>query len=225
MDHPLFKDQPYSEREAWEYLIANANFTEQQFRRGNDVFIIPRGSLATSYRKLSEKWLWSTNKVIRFLKVLKNGTMIETETEQNFLQINIVNYNAYQNIGIEKETETEQNKKHTRNTGGDINKEGKRKRKKDIPPTPSDENSSADLLTGLPVPEEPKREPTAAEVKLDEFIEHRREMKKPMTDAGIKALKSKLNRYHSEGYDILDMLDTAMERGWQTVYPPKEDQP
>ncbi len=65
---------------------------------------------------------------------------------------------------------------------------------------------------------------TEYEEKLDQFIEHRQAMKKKMTPQAIKLLKAALNRYHEQGQDVLAMIDQAILRGWQTVYPPKEDQ-
>lgn len=117
-DHHLFKNQPYSDGEAWEYLIANANFVPTKYRQANKVYDVERGNLATSYRSLGEKWKWSTNKVIRFLRLLEKEKMISLKTEHNFLQINVVNYDTYQNPIQEKETLTE----HGRNTDGDRKK-------------------------------------------------------------------------------------------------------
>lgn len=117
-DHHLFKDQPYSDGEAWEYLIASANFVLGKYRQANKLYEIPRGDLATSFRSLGEKWKWSTNKVIRFLRLLENDAMISLKTEHNFLQITLANYETYQNPYQEKETE----RKQSRNTDGDRKK-------------------------------------------------------------------------------------------------------
>lgn len=140
-DHHLFKDQPYSDGEAWEHLISTANYAPSKFRRSNNLYDIPRGDLATSYRALGEKWKWSTNKVIRFLKLLQCDKMISLKTEHNFLQITLVNYEAYQNPNQEKETLTEQRrnsdgdrKKTETNTNQKKDKEIKKvKQKKDTP--------------------------------------------------------------------------------------------
>lgn len=107
-DHYLFKDQPYSNGEAWEHLIATANFAPSKYRQANKIYDIPRGDLATSYRSLAEKWKWSTGKTIRFLKLLQSDEMITLKTEQNFLWISVVNYDAYQNPYKENETQTKQ---------------------------------------------------------------------------------------------------------------------
>lgn len=52
-----------------------------------------------------------------------------------------------------------------------------------------------------------------------EFIEHRKEIKKPMTELAIKKMLKKLAAYPS---DIATaMLDQSIENGWQGVFPLK----
>ena len=62
---------------------------------------------------------------------------------------------------------------------------------------------------------------------LINFAEHRKAIKKPIpSQASVTALLNKLLK-HSEGYPsvMIDMLDTAVSSGWQTVYPPKTRAP
>ena len=62
---------------------------------------------------------------------------------------------------------------------------------------------------------------------LVNFAEHRKAIKKPIpSQASVTALLNKLLK-HSEGYPsvMVDMLDTAVSSGWQTVYPPKTRAP
>lgn len=60
---------------------------------------------------------------------------------------------------------------------------------------------------------------------IKDFIDHRKNMRKPMTDRAIDLFIKKLNGLStSESKQIL-MINTAIERGWMTVYPIKEDRP
>lgn len=56
------------------------------------------------------------------------------------------------------------------------------------------------------------------------FQEHRKKLKKPMTDRALK-LNLKKARDLSDGTTkgIIELLDLAIEKGWQGVYLPKED--
>ena len=60
---------------------------------------------------------------------------------------------------------------------------------------------------------------------IKDFIDHRKKMRKPMTDRAIDLFIKKLNGLStSESKQIL-MINTVIERGWLTVYPIKEDRP
>lgn len=52
-----------------------------------------------------------------------------------------------------------------------------------------------------------------------EFIEHRKEIKKPMTELAMKKMLKKLAAY--PGSVAIAMLDQSIENGWQGVFPLK----
>jgi len=56
-------------------------------------------------------------------------------------------------------------------------------------------------------------------MNLIEFIEHRKEIKKPMTARAVKMLEKKLSRLQVQGYDPDLVLERSMINGWQDVYP------
>jgi putative phage-type endonuclease len=55
----------------------------------------------------------------------------------------------------------------------------------------------------------------------DAFVQARIKLKKPMTDYAKKLLINKLDKLRQAGHDPKQLLDTAIERGWQTVWPPE----
>ena len=55
-----------------------------------------------------------------------------------------------------------------------------------------------------------------------DFREHRRQLRRPMTARAEKIIARKLARMKAEGLKPLDLLETAIERGWQTVYEPSD---
>ena len=59
---------------------------------------------------------------------------------------------------------------------------------------------------------------------IKDFVDQRKKMRKPMTDRAIQLFRNRLDNL-SKGDKALkiQMIDTAIERGWQTVYPPKEE--
>ena len=56
-------------------------------------------------------------------------------------------------------------------------------------------------------------------VSLLDFIDHRKKIKKVMTDKAIDLFVNKLVNLRENGYDIDSMIEDAIVNGWQTVYP------
>ena len=53
----------------------------------------------------------------------------------------------------------------------------------------------------------------------EDFIAHRKGIKKPMTDVAKKRLMRKLARLMGEGHDPNQLLDRSIINGWQDVWP------
>jgi hypothetical protein len=95
-DHPIFAREPYTEREAWIWLIGAAVWKDTRARVNNSMFDLTRGQCAFSFRFLAAKWNWSKDKVLRFFRRLKSETMIETQARRDATIITICKYNDYQ---------------------------------------------------------------------------------------------------------------------------------
>lgn len=107
MDHPIFRKEKFTEREAWEWLISEACYEPHKYRAGNTMITLARGQVPTSYRKMAEKWGWGVNRVRGFLDLLKNESQIVCKTDTGSLIISICNYSKYQ-LGEEKtDTQTD----------------------------------------------------------------------------------------------------------------------
>lgn len=93
--HVAFAAEPFTEREAWLWLISAAAWKAMKVRVGRQVFSLDRGQAAFSIRFLAEKWKWTKSRVQRFLKRLKNEAMITLLPGRDATQITICNYNKY----------------------------------------------------------------------------------------------------------------------------------
>ncbi|MDI6838012.1 MAG: hypothetical protein QMD99_20175 [Rhizobiaceae bacterium] len=100
-DHEFFaSSEPFSEREAWLWLIANAAWKNTTHRVGNVMLDVSVGSLFATLRGLQNAWHWGSDKRVRsFLYRLENGRMVETKTDAGKTQITICNYARYQDTG------------------------------------------------------------------------------------------------------------------------------
>lgn len=117
-DHPIFADEPLTEREAWQWLISEASFRSRKKRIGSTVFNLERGQLACSLRFMAEAWQWKKDAVARFLNKLRTETMIETQARHDATVITICNYDRYQKLGLpsieQSETENATPTRHQR---------------------------------------------------------------------------------------------------------------
>lgn len=99
-NHPLFASEPFTEREAWAWLISEASFKARKKRVGNTVFDLARGQLACSLRFMAEAWQWKKDKVARFLKRLETATMIATQARHDATLITVCKYDVYQKVSL-----------------------------------------------------------------------------------------------------------------------------
>lgn len=65
---------------------------------------------------------------------------------------------------------------------------------------------------------EDKNNKTALESAIDDFIEFRKKIKKPMTPKAVDLLKSKLDKLASDDETKILILNQSILNGWQTVY-------
>lgn len=107
-DHWLWKDKPYSKGQAWIDMILLANHKDKKTTYGNQVIKVKRGEFVRTERDLANRWGWSQPTTHRFLKVLKNESMIDKKVNQSTNHITICNYEGYQNPKNDDESNVNQ---------------------------------------------------------------------------------------------------------------------
>ena len=92
--HNMFKEEPYTEREGWIWLICGASYKTDTIRIPNTSIVteVKRGDYVASIRFLATKFKWSNSKVRRFLDRLERGKMLSTVTYTGITKITIANY-------------------------------------------------------------------------------------------------------------------------------------
>ena len=58
-----------------------------------------------------------------------------------------------------------------------------------------------------------------------EFIEHRKDIKKPFTQLALKKFISKVNRFVELNYDIGEIIDNSITANYPDIYEPKQNKP
>lgn len=99
-DHPIFRRQPFSEREAFIWLVSAAAYKPRRVRVGSAVIELDRGQLAHSLRHLAGLWMWPEPNVRRFLKRLKSDAMIDADSDAGATRVTICNYDRYQRVAL-----------------------------------------------------------------------------------------------------------------------------
>lgn len=95
-EHSFFRDEPFTEREAWAWMIGQAVWQPGKRRVGRTVFDLKRGQLVHAIRFLAVKWQWSESRVRRFLERLRNEAMIDALPSSEATLITICKYDEYQ---------------------------------------------------------------------------------------------------------------------------------
>ena len=89
---------PFDMRSAWVDLLLLANHRDVEMLFDYKPMTISRGQYLTSVRKLGERWGWSKNRVLKYLRLLENLKMIERKSNNQRTLITIVNYGVYQDV-------------------------------------------------------------------------------------------------------------------------------
>ena len=100
LENPMFKNEPLTEREAFQWLIDRAAWKERPaFRVRGTVFQLNRGELAYACEYLAEAWgfaAWSKSRVWRVLKKFEKHGAILLQAERDATRITLCNYDKHQ---------------------------------------------------------------------------------------------------------------------------------
>lgn len=95
-EHPVFRNEPFSRRDAWVWLIEEASYKPRVVTPSGVEVHLGRGQLAHSLRFMARAWKWDEAKVRRFLSRLQKENMIDTRTDAGVTHLTICNYDHYQ---------------------------------------------------------------------------------------------------------------------------------
>ncbi len=116
MANPVFRDEPFTEREAWIWIIESAVFKPARHRIDGRLITLERGQFALTIRGTAAAWGWSKTRVLSYLQRLAHYQMITTKTgtrrRTSKTILTVCNYKIYQdptlNIGTTDGTTTGQ---------------------------------------------------------------------------------------------------------------------
>lgn len=193
-EHWLWKEKPFSKGQAWIDMLLLANHDDNKFLLGNELVKVEQGSFITSEIKLMERWGWGKSKTRAFLDLLQSDGMIVKKSDRKKTTITIVNYKEYSVYETTSRPRADTN--NNDNNDNNVNKDNK--------------------LSYCDVPE--------LNDALVSFVEHRKSIKKPMSQNAVKLLIGKLNKMTTSIPEQIEIINQSIVNGWQGVFPLKEKQ-
>jgi hypothetical protein len=204
----MWLEKPFTKGQAWVDLLMLANHQDRKILLGNRTVTIQRGQIHTSELKLADRWGWGRKKVRAYLSLLENEKMATTIGTTQGTTITVENYASFQGVGPTKDTTIGTSEEHRRNNGGTA--EGTQTRKKERKECKEGE----EIYNSLP-PE--LRDP------FKEFLEHRKQIKKPMSDHAVTLMLKKLVEMSGgETETAKQILEQSIVNGWVGIFPLKE---
>lgn len=85
-------EKPFDQRSAWVDLLAMANHKAVDVVVGQHVITVRKGQTFTSIRKLSERWHWSKDRTLRYIKMLENLGKVRHQKMLNGTLISLLSY-------------------------------------------------------------------------------------------------------------------------------------
>lgn len=200
------------------HMLLKANWKDSKFQ-GNDV---PRGSFVSSLPKLSEDTQLTIREIRTAILHLKTTGEVTVKTFSKYSIFTVVKYNEYQSNDMQIDSQPT-GKRHSNDILTTIIEE-KKERKKGI----------KEKKEGTKVPE--KKDPVIYypnDHELDkafaDFVEMRKQIKKPMTDMAVERAISKLGKLASDPITgvmdndlAIQIINRSILNNWQDLYPVKD---
>jgi hypothetical protein len=114
-NNPAFAREPFTEAQAYVWLVGQAAYAAHERRVGNEVVSLERGQTCHSIRFLADLWQWSKSRVDRFIGRLEKRDMLKRDSGTEPTVITICNYDEDQ-PKADKGRDTKRDTK--RDTGG-----------------------------------------------------------------------------------------------------------
>ena len=214
IDNPIFRKPLVNH--LFVYCLLRANHTSSKMVFNCREVDVERGSFICGRKKFAEKTGESEQNVRSALLTLQNLGMIEistTKSTSRYSYINVCNYNDYQYNGDEGNQET--NQIATSKQPGS-NQQAT---------TSNNVLNNINAITVKNPPKSPQGEldvPEWLDVKVwNDFLDHRKEMKKKMSVKAMKLMIKKLGNAKSDGHNPNVLLEESICNGWQGVFPGK----
>lgn len=228
-DDSDFAREPFTEREAWIWLVSAAAWKDIKARGNVGPVKLQRGEFSFSTRFLAEKWQWSNSRVDRFIHRVKNRDMIRDTSRDGSKIYSIIKYNHFQVVGLPKRDSDRDDDRDDNGTAAGQQRDKEETVKQDNSKTEQQE-PPAIAVDLFPVPRETKSLTVVQSLPdwlpLDAwsaFLEMRRKKRAKPTPHAIDLLLKRLAEMVANGHDPGEILNTSTRSNWTDIYAPKPE--
>ena len=206
LDNPIvMKDSDHLA--VWIYLILNATHDEYPALFKGEKITLKPGQLITGRKAISNVLGISESKIFRIINCFKSEHQIEQQTSNKNSLISIVNWDLYQST--EQQIESKMNSNRTASEQ-QVNT-----------------NKNVKNVKNVKKVKECKKIIYSDSPELNEailsFMEHRKSIKKPMSDRSVSLLIGKLNKMSNSITEQIEILNQSILNGWQGIFPLKKE--
>lgn len=122
---PLFKDENFTEREAWLWMRSRAAWSDFATNCHGKIIKLKRGQLIVASRVLAKEWRWPEATVRRYLNKLQDDQKIVIESDAPVNVATICNYDIFFGTGAGRDAQMTQTRR-----APDAHKEKKKEKEK-----------------------------------------------------------------------------------------------
>lgn len=214
LDKAIWLDSTAEQKAILITLLLMANHEGKEWEWHSKQFKAEAGQFITSASSIIEnagKGI-SRQNVRSALEKFKKYEFLTYESTKTGLLITIVNWGNYQGYIAEGNQETNQEVTNTQPTGNQqvtTNKNYKNNK--------NYENDKKDIIGDFTQDESLKQ-------AINDFIQMRKLIKKPLTDRALKIILNKLSSLSSDASTQIKILEQSIANSWQSVFPLKEEE-
>jgi hypothetical protein len=221
-NHFIFQDP--NKLKMFILLLLNVNYMEGSFILGNKVYKVKPGESAKSLRSWAIIFNCSVKATTNFFKLLSENDMIDINIigkGKHSTTIVRVRYNNCFNNDEETLTTTlTTTLGYTQEAHNIRREEGNKEKKKEVEKKPTKKREPAKKeLQPYEQPKDPNTELTPLQVTINEFIDHRKQIKAALTPLAYKKIINELNDLApNNAPEQIKMLNQSIMNGWKGVF-------
>lgn len=195
------------------YFLLKANWKDKKWRGK----IIKRGSFVTSYAKIQNETGLTQRQIRTSLNKLKTTSEVTSKATSKNTLVTVVKYDLYQIDELKTTSKTTSKETNERQTN-------------DKQTTTTNKDNNINNINNIITPYSPPKGelvevPDFIDYEVwDDWIKHRREIKKALKPTTAKQQIKKLTKWHESGYDVNQIILNSISNGWTGLFEPKEKQ-